>query len=131
MSRKVYVLVPVLLICLVILLPTVYFYLKHQVLVNQRHHLLCEVLKPDMAKDQVLSVLKQEGNFTVNEVDWPSEFFALDINFTDPALLAKYGHFSVVFIDYKYKRAVVPHGSDNPEIVCNFYGPTELPTWVP
>jgi hypothetical protein len=125
MSKKAYLFTALLLGLLALVLTVTYFYLKHQEFLSQRHHLLCEDLRPGMSKDDVLNILNQIGDFKVNEVDWSNAFFALDISFKNPNILAKYGYFSVVFIDNKYARAVVPHGSDNPEYICNFYRATE------
>jgi hypothetical protein len=104
-----------------IVIAVTYFYLNHQEFMAQRHHLLCEILQPGMSKDEVLSNLQQVGKFTMNEVDSSSGFVALDINYTDPRVVGQYGYFSVVFIDSRYVRAVVPHGSDNPEYICDLY----------
>jgi len=43
---------------MIIILCVSYLYVKHQTLLEQRHHLLCEVLKPGMSPDEVLSILK-------------------------------------------------------------------------
>ena len=117
---------------LMILLATTYFYLRYQERLAQRHHLLCEVLKPGMSKDEVISLLNQAGNFTIRQAEWSSGDFALDIIFTDLNVKQRYGgFFSVVFFDYKYARAVVSHGSDNPEYICDFYQATQSVTETP
>jgi hypothetical protein len=131
MPRKAYLFIALGLGLLAVLVVVANLYLKHEAMLGQRRHLLCEELKPGMSKEEVLRALGPVGDFTVNEVDWPSDFFALDVSFTDAKLLEKYGHFSLVFIDYKYERAVVPRGSDNPDIICNFYQPTKSPTETP
>ena len=92
---------------------------------NARHHLLCEVLKPGMSESEVLIVLKQTGDFTVSRGEWSNRDVVLSISFTDAKVKNRYGLFSVVFFDYKYARAVVSHGSDNPEIICDFYQSTQ------
>jgi hypothetical protein len=131
MSRKVFSYIAIILGFLIILLTVGCIFLKHQTKVAQRRHLLCEILEPGMSKDEVLNVLHQVGDFTVNEVDWPSAFFALDITFTDPKILDQYGHFSVVFIDYRYARAVIPQGSSPPEYICDFFQATGSITNAP
>ena len=107
-----------------------YFYLQHQELLVQRHQLLCEVLKPGMSEDEVLRILKREGEFTMRQAVLSGGNFALDIYFSAPNLSERYGDFSVVFFDYQYKRAVVTHG-ENPEYICDFYQATQSITLLP
>lgn len=95
--------------------------LKYRLFLNARHHLLCEVLKPGMSESEVLIMLNQTGDFTMSRGEWGGGYIALDINFTDAKIRSRYGYFSVVFFDYKFVRAVVPHASDNPENICDFY----------
>ena len=40
--------------------------LRYLIFLNARHHLLCEVLKPGMSEDEVISVLNQVGEFTIS-----------------------------------------------------------------
>ncbi len=54
MSRKAYFYIAIFLGLLIILLTVGGLYLKHQSFLARRHHLLCEVLKPGMSKDEVL-----------------------------------------------------------------------------
>jgi len=131
MSRRGLVLLASLTTSVLVLSIAAYFYKTHQDFLAQRHHLLCDVLRPGMSRDQVLHVLQQEGDFTMREADWPGGFFALDIQFTNPKVLHKYGYFSVVFIDYKYTRAIIPRGSDSPEFICDFYQAIESITQTP
>ena len=98
--------------------------LRYLIFLNVRHHLLCEVLKPGMSESEVLIILKQTGDFTMSRGEWGGGYIALDIHFMDATVRDRYGFFSVVFFDYKYARAVVPHASDKPEIICDFYQPT-------
>jgi hypothetical protein len=124
MWKKVRILIVLVLVFLIVLIPAVYFY-KHQQFLTRRHHLLCEVLKAGMSKSEVFIVLQQVGDFKVDDYeDLQSGFFALDIRYTDPKVLENYGYFSLVFIDYKYERAVVPFGSGPPEYICEFSHPT-------
>lgn len=95
--------------------------LRHLIFLNARHHLLCEVLKPGMSESEVLTILRQTGDFTLSRGGWGGGIIGLQINFTDAKVKGRYGRFSVVFIDYKYARAVVSHASDKPEIICDFY----------
>jgi len=131
MWKKVCILIACALVLLIILIPAAYFY-RHQQFLIRRHHLVCEVLKAGMSKSEVFSVLQQVGDFKVDEYeDSQSGFFALDIRFTDPKVLKNYGYFSLVFIDYKYERAVVPFGSGPPEYICEFSQPTGSITVTP
>jgi len=130
-GNKVRILIALVLVFLIILIPAAYYY-QHQQFLTRRHHLLCEVLKASMSKSEVLSVLQQVGDFKVDEYeDLQSGFFALDIRYTDPKVLKNYGYFSLVFIDYKYERAVVPFGSGPPEYICEFYQPARSITVTP
>jgi hypothetical protein len=131
MSRIIFYRITIIIGLLIILSTVGCLYLKQQIKIAQRHHLLCEILEPGMSRDDVLNILLQEGAFTANEVDWPSAFFSLDISFTDPKLLDRYGHFSVVFIDYGYARAVIPRGSGPPEYICDFYQATRSIIYTP
>lgn len=131
MSKKAYIYIAITLGFLVSFLAANYLYLKHQAMLEQRRNLLCEVLKPNMSKDEVLSILRRVGDLTMSEGDWQGGDIVLSIKFTDPAIRDRYGSFSVVFFDYKYARAVISHGSDNPEVICNFYEPTKLITETP
>jgi len=93
---------------------------------NARHNLLCEVLKPGMSETEVIGILKQTGDFTMSRGDWSNgDIILLSINFTDVKARVLYGFFSVVFFDHKYARAVVSHDSNNPEMICDFYQPTQ------
>ena len=93
--------------------------LKRQKLVAARHHLLCEVLKPGMSVDEVVVVLRQAGEFTLNKADWTGGRIELGVNFTDPKGRDLYGAFELGFSDYKYARAYVLV-FDKSEAICNF-----------
>ena len=108
-----------------ILLAVAFFNLKHQMLLVQRHHLLCEVLRPGMSEDEVLAVLKEMGDFTIRKSEWLGGSIELGINFTDLRSKELYGGFDLSFTDYKYLGAYVRKGSDNVEIICDFYQPTQ------
>jgi len=95
--------------------------LKRQELVAARQHLLCEVLKPGMSKDDVLNVLKQVGEFKSNEANWPGGLIELGINFTDPKGRDLYGRFVLGFSDYKYASAY-EQVFDISETICDFSG---------
>jgi hypothetical protein len=132
MSKKVYVFILGLMI--IVSLAT-YSYLKHQEFLAQRHHLLCEILKPEMSKEEVLRVLSQAGVFTTNHAEWLGGYVELGVAFTDPKGREMYGAFDLLFIDDKYVRAYVRLTSDSAELICDFYQPTksatETPTPVP
>ena len=67
-----------------------YFYLKFQAFQARRQHLLCEVLRPGMTKNEVLSVLHEVGDFRVDEMDWTSGSFAVYVIFADPVIIRRY-----------------------------------------
>jgi len=104
---------------------------RYLMFLDARHHLLCEVLKPGMSEDEVIRVLNQVGEFTMNRGEWNGGSIDLGISFTNANVRNKYGRFSIVFFDYKYARAVVSHGSDNPEYICDFYKPSKPATTTP
>jgi hypothetical protein len=87
----------------------------------QRHHLLCEVLKPGMSKNNVLELLKQTGEFSMNYAEWSDGFFEIGISFVDPKAKFLYGSFELGFYKYHYDRAFIKHGSDNYEDICDFF----------
>ena len=132
MSKRTYTLIGIALGFLIITLVATRLYLNREAMLERRHHLLCEVLKPGMSKDQALTVLGQVGDFTMSEGDWLGGDIELNIGFTDSKVADKYGDFfSLLFIDNKYQRAYVRRGSDNWEVICDFYQPTESPTRTP
>lgn len=128
MSKKRYVFA---LVLLIILCTISYFHLKRQNFLTQRHHLLCETLKPGMSKDEILATLSQAGSFTVGDTDSPARFVELRINFTDPNGRDKYGAFELLLIDNKYVRAYVQMTSDDSELICDFYETTQSVTGTP
>lgn len=85
-----------------------------------RYHLLCEVLRPGMSKDQVLSTLKQVGEFTVIGRETTGPLFEFRIVFTDPKDKELYGAFDLAFSDYKYIGAYV-RKFDSSDVICAFY----------
>jgi len=131
MQKRNFIFIAVLIGILTIVLAVTFFYLNHQEFLAQRHHLLCESLKPGMSKDEVLSILEQVGEFTKSEEEWGNGLFVVSIDFTNPKVFNRYGYFTIVFEDNKYMRAVVSHGSDNPEIICDFYQTIESITITP
>jgi hypothetical protein len=74
-----------------------------------------------MSENEVLTILKETGDFTMSRGGWPNGDVVLSIWFTDVNVRGRYGRFSVVFFDNKYARAVVSHASDKPDIICDFY----------
>lgn len=99
--------------------------LRHLIFLNARHHLLCEVLKPGMSKDEVISVLDQAGEFWMRDTDSPSPNIELHISFTDPIGNFLYGAFDLGFSDYKYDRAyVIGFERESIEVICDFSPPT-------
>jgi hypothetical protein len=120
LPKKSYFIAALLIAFLTLSFTAVYFYIGHKAFLAQRHHLLCEVLRAGMSKNEVVNVLRQVGDFRIDEIENTSNSFALAIIFTNPDIQKRNGYFLVVFINGKYARAVVPHGSDNPEYVCDF-----------
>lgn len=106
--------------------------LRHIIFLNARHHLLCEVLKPGMSKDEVLSILNQAGEFTMNYGDWPGGLIELGINFTDPKGRVLYGAFDLGFSDYKYERAYISgFERESIDVICDFSQVTRSITATP
>lgn len=108
---------------LLILRMVSFSFLKYQILVAQRHHLLCEVLKPGMSEGEVLEELKQAGTFTKSRAEWSGGLVELGINYTDFKGRELYGGFDLFFIDYKYMRAYLKN-FDYMDMICDFYQPT-------
>ena len=121
MSKKAYVLIVIFLGCLAISLPAIYLYLKHEIMLKQRHHLLCEILKPGMSMEEVVGVLHQAGEFTMSKAEWLGGNVELGINFTDSKGQKLYGAFDLRFSDNKYTEAYIRYGSDNFEDICDLY----------
>jgi hypothetical protein len=67
MKKRKYLFIVLSLGLLIILLAVTYSYVKHQEHLVARHHLLCEVLTPGMSEDEVLGILHQAGEFTINK----------------------------------------------------------------
>ena len=127
MQKRKYGLIAIRTALLIILLTSGYLFVRYQVFLQQRYHLACEVLKAGMSKDEVISVLKQAGDFTTNEGEWPGGLIELDINFIDPQGRDLYGAFKLLFIDYKYKRAYTGSmfGEGEVDSICDFYRATQ------
>lgn len=104
--------------------------LRYAILLNARHHLLCEVLKPGMSKDEVLNTLKQAGEFTVIGAESPGPVIELHIAFTEPIGKDMYGAFDLGFSDYKYVSAYI-RGFEYSDVICDFYQPAQLVTEIP
>ena len=96
-------------------------YLKRQERIAQRYHLLCEVLKPGMSREEVLAVLDQAGDFVVNSgMDEPGPHITLHIVFTDLHGRETYGAFELGFKDYQYIAAYI-RGFDRTDHICDFH----------
>ena len=114
-----------LIVLLIIMLTITYLYLyvqrlesQRQKRLEQRYHLLCEVLQPGMSKNEVLEKLKEIGEIAVaGEKEEPST--PLHIVFTSPEKKEIYGGFDLDFAGDKYIRASVL-GFDSLEIICDF-----------
>lgn len=121
MSKKILV---VILGFLLFLIPITYFYVQHQEFLARRHYLLCEILKPGMSKEEVLRILRQEGEISVGDSDSPRRAVELRLNYKDTKGSQKYGAFNLFFLDDKYMRAYVRLTSDDSELICDFYQAT-------
>ena len=122
MKKRQYIMISMSIGLLVCIVTSGYLFAKRQILLKERHHLLCEVLKPGMSENEVIAILKQKGDFTTSRSEsGGGGDIGLTINFIDSQVKDRYGLFSVVFFDYKYVRAVVSHFDDKPEIICDFY----------
>jgi hypothetical protein len=109
-----------------------FYYQNHNRLMNERHHLLCEILKPGMSKDEVLHELEQEGNITVIDGNWSEKFVGvIDISFIDSQNRNLRFSSQLVFRDNEYEGAYRLIRSDNVEPICNFYQPTQSITEAP
>jgi len=105
---------------LLISLTAAFSYLKRQERLAQRYHLLCEVLKPGMSKDEVLNILDQVGDFLVLGTEEPGPHIELHVVFTDSIGKDVYGAFDLSFKDYKYVSAYV-RGFENSNVICDFH----------
>jgi hypothetical protein len=137
MAKKSYILIAVLFTfgLVIIVLATVYVLQKHQAFLEQRHHLLCEVLKPGMSKDEVINVLRQSGDFTINPDSLTDVGYTnLLVDTEDPHTDNQYGSFTLGFTDNKYETAFIRHGSsgEDTEVICDFYStPSKIETPTP
>lgn len=124
MQKTKYVLIGLLATFLVIIFSMVFIYMKRQEHLSHQYHLLCEVLQPGMSKDEVLSVLRQNGEFTVIGADSSGPVIELHIVFTDPKGKELYGAFDLGFSDYKYVAAYT-RGFESSNVICHFIQPTK------
>jgi hypothetical protein len=106
---------------LLVSLRVTYLYQKRQERLAQRYHLLCEVLKPGMSREETLAVLEQAGEFVVNGgMDEPGPIIDLYITFTDPVGRETYGAFGLIFNNYQYVGAYTLKSFDVTETICAF-----------
>jgi hypothetical protein len=125
MQKRKYIFIALSLGLVLVFLAAAYFYasyvnyVKYQERFAQRHHLLCEILKPGMSKGEVLNILEQAGEFSAigAESTWPNH--EMHIAFTDPTGRELYGAFELSFFDYKYNGAYI-RGFDNYDAICDF-----------
>lgn len=96
--------------------------LRTLILLHVRHHLLCEVLKPGMSESEVITILRQAGDFTMSRGEWGGGYIELGINFTDTNGGIFYGDFVLSFSDYKYDRAYQQIGFERTSTItiCSF-----------
>ena len=101
--------------------------LRYALLLNARHHLLCEVMQPGMSESEVLAVLEQSGKFRMNRGEWGGGHIQLGITFTDIKGRILYGSFEVYFYDYEYRGAYQRFGFEITSniTICHFPKTTE------
>jgi hypothetical protein len=99
---------------------------RHRIMAleEQRHHLLCDVLRPGMSEEEVINILDQTGEFTLRRSDWPWGDVELGIKFTSPDDIKSIGGFNLGFVNNKYNGAYRRIGSDNIIGICYFDIPT-------
>ncbi len=129
MQKSKFIFIALLIGLLMIVIAVTYFYLNHQEFLAQRHHLLCEILKPGMSKDEVLKILKDAGDFTVSGAESQSPNAEWYVVFTDPNGRDIYGAFNLGFSDNKYESAYI-RGMDYWNIICDFSKVTQFPTEI-
>ena len=121
MQKRRYIFSMILLLgLLVIVLRVTSSYLKRQERLAQRYHLLCEVLKPGMSRDEVLAILEQVGDFVVQGTEQPGPHIRFHIVFTDPVDKDTYGAFDLGFKDYQYVAAYISY-FDRTDPICDFH----------
>jgi allophanate hydrolase subunit 1 len=84
-----------------------------------RHHLLCEVLRPGMSKEEVLDLLSQVGEYTTREGEWGVNGIEITIIYTDPNGEDLYGHFNLFFQNNEYVFAYI-RSFDTYEYICEY-----------
>lgn len=109
------------LIFIISIIFSTYFYNKHQEALSKRHTLLCEVLKAGMSKIEVLDILKKYGDFTLIDTN-PSEkgLNEIYISFTNQKNIYIDGNFSLLFENNRYFMAHKRLTSDTSELICSF-----------
>ena len=112
---------------LIFSLISIYLYLQRKEYLAPRYHLLCEVLKPGMSEDEVIGILRQAGNFTLNRAEWGGGIIELGINFTDPRGKKLYGAFDLGFSNYEYQAAYI-RGFESIDVICDFHNKINVPT---
>ena len=86
---------------------------RYAIFLNARHHLLCDELKFGMSVDDVLGVLRQNGEFTVTKTEYSRGDITLKIGFTNLSSQMRYGDFNLGFLKYKYAFASRGGGGDD------------------
>jgi len=97
--------------------------LRYAILLNARHHLLCEVLQPGISESEVLAILEQFGKFRMNRGEWGGGYIDLGITFTDIKGRILYGSFNVHFHDYEYRGAYQRFGFEPASDITICYFP--------
>jgi hypothetical protein len=85
----------------------------------ERYHLLCEVLRPGMSKEEVLSLLSQVGEYRTRETESGVNGIEISIIYTDPNGEDLYGNFNLLFINNEYYSAFI-RSFDANESICEY-----------
>ena len=81
--------------------------------------LLCEEIKLGMTKEQVIIILEEKGEMSING-NYEGPNLNLDFVYLDQTLNEYYGRFYIIISDYKYVSSLMPVGFEKHEIICSF-----------
>ena len=91
---------------------------KKATLAENRYHIFCEKLVKGMNKHEVLTVLKEAGEFEYGTADW-GEYSEIFGNFSDRFIIGQ-ATVHIMFASGKYTNAYVERFSERGETLCNF-----------
>lgn len=90
---------------------------KQATLAENRHHIFCEKLVKGMNKHEVLTVLRESGEFEYGTADW-GEYSEIVGNFTDRSIIGQ-ATVHVMFASGKYTNAYMERFSERGEVICS------------